>query len=163
MPLPAAIVIGVGAEAGLGATLCRRFAREGHHVLAVGRSPDRLSAVVAQIGATGGSAEAVPADATSEAAVAALFAGAFAPSEIHDAPDLVVFNQGPISPLNFSRWRQISLKVSGVLAASRVSSSAEKLRATWFRWAGAQSSLRAPRQACVENLTTRTSLPPRRG
>jgi NAD(P)-dependent dehydrogenase (short-subunit alcohol dehydrogenase family) len=101
MPLPAAIVIGVGAEAGLGATLCRRFAREGHHVLAVGRSPDRLSAVVAQFGATGGSAEAVPADATSEAAVAALFAGAFAPSEIHDAPDLVVFNAGANQPIKF--------------------------------------------------------------
>src|ERR1700722_13134187 len=73
----------------------------GHHVLAVGRSPDRLSAVVAQIGAIGGSAEAVPADATSEAAVAALFARAFARSEIHDAPDLVVFNAGANQPIKF--------------------------------------------------------------
>ena len=131
-------VIGVGAEAGLGAMLCRRFAREGYHILAVGRSPDRLSAVVAQIGAIGGSAEAVPADATSKAAVAALFAEAFAPSDIHDAPDLVVFNAGANQPINFSRWKHISLSF-GELAASRASS-AKKPRATWFRWAGAQSS-----------------------
>ena len=100
----------VGAEAGLGAMLCRRFAREGYHILAVGRSPDRLSAVVAQIGAIGGSAEAVPADATSEAAVAALFAEAFAPSEIHDTPDLVVFNAGANQPIKFSRAGSTSVR-----------------------------------------------------
>jgi NAD(P)-dependent dehydrogenase (short-subunit alcohol dehydrogenase family) len=33
-----AIVIGVGAEEGLGAALSRRFAREGLHVIVAGRS-----------------------------------------------------------------------------------------------------------------------------
>lgn len=32
-------MIGVGAEIGLGAALCRRFASEGLHVLIAGRTP----------------------------------------------------------------------------------------------------------------------------
>ncbi len=35
----AAIVVGVGAERGLGAALCRRFAAEGYHVDIAGRTP----------------------------------------------------------------------------------------------------------------------------
>ena len=40
-----AIVIGVGAGAGLGAALCRRFAREGLHVFPSGRTLAKLEAV----------------------------------------------------------------------------------------------------------------------
>jgi NAD(P)-dependent dehydrogenase (short-subunit alcohol dehydrogenase family) len=35
---PSAIVIGVGAECGLGAALCRRFALGGYYVLVAGRA-----------------------------------------------------------------------------------------------------------------------------
>ncbi len=33
MSVPTGVVIGVGAERGLGAALCRRFAEEGYHIL----------------------------------------------------------------------------------------------------------------------------------
>lgn len=78
------IIVGVGAEAGLGAALARRLAREGLHMVVVGRSADGLARVVSGID---GSAEAHVADATSERDVTALFAA-------HPAPELVVFNVG---------------------------------------------------------------------
>ena len=43
-----AVVIGVGPERGLGAQLCRRFARLGLKVLVAGRTRESLDAVVAQ-------------------------------------------------------------------------------------------------------------------
>ena len=57
MRKPTAVVIGVGAERGLGAALSRRFAAEGYHVLVAGRTPEKIAAVVATIEKTGGSAE----------------------------------------------------------------------------------------------------------
>jgi NAD(P)-dependent dehydrogenase (short-subunit alcohol dehydrogenase family) len=91
---PTAAVVGVGAERGLGGALCRRFAREGYHVLVAGRTPANLGRVVATIREAGGSAEAVPADATREADVARLFDRAMAPGAGRDPVDLVVFNAG---------------------------------------------------------------------
>ena len=41
-----AIVLGVGARAGLGAALCRRFAREGLRVFVAGRTAEKLDVVV---------------------------------------------------------------------------------------------------------------------
>jgi NAD(P)-dependent dehydrogenase (short-subunit alcohol dehydrogenase family) len=89
---PKALIVGVGAERGLGAALCRRFAREGLHVIAVGRTPERLAKVVAGIVAAGGSAEAMAADATREEDVIRLF-DAVLPAGA--APlDFVAFNAG---------------------------------------------------------------------
>ena len=45
MGKPVAIVVGVGAERGLGAALCRRFATGGHHVLVAGRTADKIEQV----------------------------------------------------------------------------------------------------------------------
>jgi len=45
---PTAVVVGVGAERGLGAALCRRFAAVGHHVLVGGRTAGKLDVVVQQ-------------------------------------------------------------------------------------------------------------------
>ena len=73
MSRPTAIVIGVGAEHGLGAALSRRFAAEGHHVLVAGRTPHRIEQVVRAIAEAGGSAEAVPTDTTREEEVGTLF------------------------------------------------------------------------------------------
>ena len=42
MSTPTAVVVGVGAERGLGAALCRRFAAEGYHVLVTGRTPEKI-------------------------------------------------------------------------------------------------------------------------
>ena len=38
MSAPTAVVVGVGAERGLGAALCRRFAADGYHLLVAGRT-----------------------------------------------------------------------------------------------------------------------------
>lgn len=79
-----AIVVGVGPVEGLGARLCERFAREGLHVLAAGRTPERLDALVSKINASGGAATAVPTDTTREADVVRLFeaADALAPGRL---------------------------------------------------------------------------------
>jgi len=65
----AAVVVGVGASRGLGAALCRRFAREGLHVVPVGRSPERLEALAEEIASAGGTATPRVADATDPVAV----------------------------------------------------------------------------------------------
>lgn len=89
-----AIVVGVGAELGLGAALCRRFAAENYHVLVAGRTPEKIAKVAAAITAAGGSAEAVQTDATKEDEVIRLFDRAFNPVDGRDPADLIVFNAG---------------------------------------------------------------------
>ena len=96
-----AVVVGVGAERGLGAALCRRFAAEGHHVLAAGRTQAKLEKVVEALRVSGGSAEAVVADAVSEGDVARLFDRAMAPGAGRDPADLVVFNAGINQRIDF--------------------------------------------------------------
>ena len=64
-------IAGVGAVAGLGAALARRFSREGYRVAVSGRSLDKLHAVVADIEAAGGRANAIVADSGVEAEVVA--------------------------------------------------------------------------------------------
>jgi NAD(P)-dependent dehydrogenase (short-subunit alcohol dehydrogenase family) len=88
-----ALVVGVGASRGLGAALCRRFAAAGRHVLIAGTTPARIEAVAAEITAAGGRATAVPADATREGDVIALFDHAMGDNDT-GAADLVVFNAG---------------------------------------------------------------------
>jgi NAD(P)-dependent dehydrogenase (short-subunit alcohol dehydrogenase family) len=101
MSAPTAVVVGVGAERGLGSALCRRFAAEGYHVLVAGRSAARIEALAQAIGAAGGSAEAVPTDATREADIIALFDRAMAPGEGRAPADLVVFNAGNNARVEF--------------------------------------------------------------
>lgn len=60
-------VAGVGASAGLGAALVRRFAREGLVVALTGRTRERLEAVAAEVRSAGGRAFAVSGDVSSEA------------------------------------------------------------------------------------------------
>ena len=73
-----AVVLGVGAERGLGAAASRRFAKEGCHVLVAGRTPAKIDKVVETIRRDGGSATAVPTDGTKETEVIALFDRAMA-------------------------------------------------------------------------------------
>jgi len=87
-----AIVIGVGPDRGLGGQLCRRFAAEGLHVLAAGRTQESLDAIVAGIRGDGGSAEAALADATNESDVRKLFERA------GDDLDLAIYNAGNNTP-----------------------------------------------------------------
>jgi NAD(P)-dependent dehydrogenase (short-subunit alcohol dehydrogenase family) len=94
MDKPVAIVVGVGAELGLGAALCRRFAEGGHHVLVAGRSADKIEQVMRTIASKGGSAEAVLTDTTREQDVIRLFDLAMTSRAGLDALDLVAYNAG---------------------------------------------------------------------
>jgi NAD(P)-dependent dehydrogenase (short-subunit alcohol dehydrogenase family) len=87
-----AIVFGVGAEAGLGGALCRRFANEGLAVFAVGRTQAKLEAVAAQISRSGRRAHAVAADVTEARDIAAAFDAV--EKETGAPPELVVYNAG---------------------------------------------------------------------
>jgi NAD(P)-dependent dehydrogenase (short-subunit alcohol dehydrogenase family) len=90
-----ALVIGVGAERGLGARISARFAREGLHVFVAGRTAHSLEGVVQQIRAVGGAATAVVADATREADVQALFDQVCAAD---GDLDVAVYNAGNNTP-----------------------------------------------------------------
>jgi len=96
-----AVVVGVGAERGLGAALCRRFAAEGHHVLLAGRTPEKIAQVVKTIGAAGGSAEAIAVDTTREDDVAGLFDRAMGPGTGLSPADVVIFNAGNNRRIDF--------------------------------------------------------------
>lgn len=91
-----ALVIGVGAEQGLGGALCHRFAKEGMHVFMAGRTMDKLSLIADAINSSGGQATPVVCDATSEDAIAELF------STVQNQGDgalaLAVFNVGNNMP-----------------------------------------------------------------
>ncbi|MET0285948.1 MAG: SDR family NAD(P)-dependent oxidoreductase [Polyangiales bacterium] len=80
-------VVGVGARAGLGAAIARRFAREGFAVVVSGRTPDKLAAVVNEIQDQGGVARALPLDVSREADVRA------AAEQLGDL-EVAVFNAG---------------------------------------------------------------------
>jgi short chain dehydrogenase. len=68
-----AVIIGVGPEQGLGATLAKYFAAKGLHVYIAGRSEDKLQQVAVKIRQKGGSVSIVIADATIERDVSHLF------------------------------------------------------------------------------------------
>jgi NAD(P)-dependent dehydrogenase (short-subunit alcohol dehydrogenase family) len=99
--VPTAVVIGVGAERGLGAALCRRFAAEGYHVLVAGRTSSKLEQVVCAIASSGGSAEVIATDATREQDVARLLDRAMAPGPDRAPADLVVYNAGNNRRMDF--------------------------------------------------------------
>jgi NAD(P)-dependent dehydrogenase (short-subunit alcohol dehydrogenase family) len=103
-----AIVVGVGAEQGLGAAACRRIGRENYHVLVAGRTAAKIDKVVASIAAAGGSAEAVVVDATKEDEVIRLFDRAMTASDVREPADLVVFNAGNNQHINF---REVDAKL----------------------------------------------------
>ncbi|BBK41595.1 glucose 1-dehydrogenase [Allostella vacuolata] len=92
MDKPVAVVVGVGAERGLGAAVCRRFAAGGHHVLVAGRTEAKIAQVARTIEAAGGTAEPIVTDATREADVVALFDRAAAPGAGLAPVDAVISN-----------------------------------------------------------------------
>ena len=116
MGLATAVVIGVGAEQGIGAAVSRRFAAGGHHVIVAGRTPAKLADVTATIRAAGGSAETALIDTTVEASVIALFDHAMAGDTRREPADVIVFNSASLNiPCDFQTlsaaqfeetWRQ---------------------------------------------------------
>ena len=85
-------VIIIGAGPGLGSSLARRFAKEGHHVFIVRRERhfEELNLLCNEIKESGGSATAIPSDAREEEQVISLFSEVAKSGPI----DCVVFNIG---------------------------------------------------------------------
>lgn len=85
-------VIVIGAGPGLGSSLARKFAKEGHHVFVVRRErhSEELNLLCNEIQESGGSATAIPSDAREEEQVISLF------SEVAKSGPIncVVFNIG---------------------------------------------------------------------
>ncbi|HEV3426764.1 MAG TPA: SDR family NAD(P)-dependent oxidoreductase [Paraburkholderia sp.] len=87
---PLAWIVGVGASAGLGAALARRFANEGYTVVLTGRTASRIEAIAAEIRAQGGHAVAAAADVTDEAQIAQIAAQVRGQGTLRSA----IFNAG---------------------------------------------------------------------
>lgn len=104
---PSTIVVGVGAEQGLGAALCRRFAAQGYHVFVAGWTRSKIDKVAHTIAGAGGSAEAILTDTTSEGDVARLFEEAMAPRDRLNPVDLVAYNAGNNQRIDF---REVTAK-----------------------------------------------------
>ena len=85
-------VIIIGAGPGLGSSLARKFAKEGHHVFAVRRErhSEELNSLCDEIKESGGSATAIPSDAREEEQVISLFSKVAKSGPI----DCVIFNIG---------------------------------------------------------------------
>ena len=96
---PRAIIIGVGAEQGLGAAIGRRFAREGLMVFLGGRTLAKVDKVANGIRHTGGDAHAIQMDATNPVQVNEAFAIA-TDNGMHPI-SVVVFNAGNNASIPF--------------------------------------------------------------
>ena len=83
-----AVIIGVGAEQGLGSQLAKRFASEGLHIFIAGRTLSRVQERAREIEQAGGKVTAVCADASDEKQVIELF------QEAGNEVSLAVYNAG---------------------------------------------------------------------
>ncbi len=145
-----AIVIGVGAEEGIGAAVCRRFAGNGYHVFAVGRTETKLAQVVKTITFEGGSAEPLVMDTTDEKQVLALFDRAMAATDGWEPADAVIFNSASLNrPMDFRElsaadfeeiWRQNCF--AGFLVGREVARRFAPLGRGTMIFTGASGSLR---------------------
>ncbi len=115
------IVFVTGATSGFGAAICRRFAREGHRLIAVGRRTERLQALAAELGAE--IVHALPLDVRDGEAVARAVA-ALPPALA--AVDLLVNNAGlarglePAQRASLDDWNEmVDTNVKGLLAVTR--------------------------------------------
>ena len=86
-----AVIVGVGAEEGLGASLCRRAAKAGHNVVVAGRTAAKVEKIAAEIVASGGKAVAIAVDVTNETQVVDMFAKV---GGMDGELDVVVYNVG---------------------------------------------------------------------
>jgi len=85
-----AVIVGVGP--GLGAALCRRFAREGMNIAVAARDAAKTEKIVAEVNALGGgTARGFSVDTTDEAAVGKLFDDV---SGDWGVPDVAIYNAG---------------------------------------------------------------------
>lgn len=90
-----AVVLGAGPPQGIGAAVARRFAREGLHVFISGRNIEKVEQSAEHIRVSGGSAEAIKVDVTSQSEIEGLFERVW---EREGALETVVFNAGGNTP-----------------------------------------------------------------
>ena len=114
------IVLVTGATSGFGAAIARRFAREGHRVIASGRRVDRLEALRAELG---DAVLTVPLDVRDPPAVERAVAGL--PADVA-AIDLLVNNAGlalglePAQRASLDDWeRMVDTNVKGLMTVTR--------------------------------------------
>lgn len=111
-----------GAGTGIGAATAIRFAQEGATVMICGRRKEPLDAVVAQIAAAGGKAEAVQVDVSDEASFTAALEAA---AQRHGRFDVLVNNAmayswGPIEATSTADWHgNFSTSVDGTFWGTR--------------------------------------------
>ena len=91
-----ALVIGVGAELGLGGALCKKFATQGHQVFVAGRTASKIEQVASSINSNAGVAYPVECDATSQNSVIKAFD--MVQQQGEGELDLVVYNVGNSTP-----------------------------------------------------------------
>ncbi len=141
-----AVVAGVGPDGGLGAALARKFAAHGLGVALAGRSANRLAQLADTITRSGGTAWAIPTDATDPAQVDALFHQAAA----HGTIRLAVHNVGAnarfpaldMTAADFETlWRQNAL--SGFLVGTQAVRHLLAAGGGTLIFTGATASLRA--------------------
>ncbi len=116
MSTATALIVGVGAERGIGGAVSRRFGREGFHVFVAGRTEAKIARVADTIRAEGGSAEPLVVDSASEKSVLAAFDRAASPGAGREPVSVVVFNSAALNvPFDFRElsadqfeetWRQ---------------------------------------------------------
>ena len=85
------VAIVTGGSRGIGEAIVKRLAQDGLHVVAMARNAEKLAAVVGEVVAAGGSAEALPCDL---AAITAMPAALEKIAEKHGRIDVLVNNAG---------------------------------------------------------------------
>ena len=161
-------IAGVGASAGLGAAVARRFAREGYAVVLTGRSADRLRGIAGEISFAGGQAVALPGDVSQAEEVTKLGAAL----EAFGTLNVAIFNAGnavrgtplEITPEQFeSTWRSSAYAgflfaraaVGRLLAAGGGSllftgaTASLRGRGPFVAFASAKAGLRSIAQSCA--------------
>ncbi|HMF40076.1 MAG TPA: bifunctional NADP-dependent 3-hydroxy acid dehydrogenase/3-hydroxypropionate dehydrogenase YdfG [Polyangia bacterium] len=115
------IVLVTGATSGFGAAIARRFAREGHRIIAAGRRVDRLDALRAELG---DAVLTVPLDVRDPAAVERAVAAL--PADLA-AIDLLVNNAGlalglePAQRASLDDWeRMVDTNIKGLMTVTRL-------------------------------------------
>ena len=117
------IAMVTGAGTGIGRAAALALARDGWHVVAVGRRAQPLTGTVEECERLGGSGSAVPADVSDPASVAALFDRVRAD---HGRLDLLFNNAGTVAPpvpideLRVEDWqRVVNVNLSGSFLCAR--------------------------------------------
>jgi len=112
------VVVITGASSGLGEATARTLAELGAHVVLGARRADRLQALVDEITAGGGSAQAVPTDVTELDQVKQLVDAAM---QAHGRIDVMINNAGlmqqsPLESLKVNEWdNMIDINIKGVM------------------------------------------------